>query len=102
MMIDLAREFGVSVFIYSSIQIVQNSFDDSNYKCEFFAGKLAVERYIQSLDHKGLGWMYVNTEHDGAYALLIALVVELSALASPWGLLRANPHPTSLDCSPRV
>jgi hypothetical protein len=60
MMVDLAREFGVSVFIYSSSQLVQNSFDDPNYTSEFFAGKLAVERYIQSSDEKSLGWMYVN------------------------------------------
>jgi len=57
MMVDLAREFGVSVFIYSSSQLVQNSFDDPNYECEFFAGKVAVERYIQSLDERSLGWI---------------------------------------------
>ena len=60
-MVDLAREFGVSVFIYSSSQLVQNSFDDSTYNSDFFAGKLAVEKYIQSLDERSLGWMYVNT-----------------------------------------
>lgn len=62
MIVDLAQEFGVSVFIYSSSQLVQNSFDDVNYKSEFFAGKVAVESYIQSLDKKRLSWMYVNTK----------------------------------------
>jgi len=70
MIVDLAREFGVSVFIYLSSQLVQNSFDDPNCKNEFFAGKLAVERYIQSSEEKSLSWMYVNIEDGNIYALL--------------------------------
>lgn len=101
-MVDFAREFGVSVFVYSSSQLVQNSFDDSNYKSEFFAGKLAVEKYIQSLGEKSLGWMYVNTEHDNQYALLMYLVVEFSVPPSPWRHLPVNQDPTSLEYWLRV
>jgi len=98
-MVDLAREFGVSVFIYSSSQLAQNTFDDSNYKCDFFAGKLAVEAYIHSLDKSSLGWMYVNTEHGDGYALLIAFVVEFSVLPFSWRLLSRNQDRSSLGYS---
>lgn len=103
-MVDLACEFGVSVFIYSSSQLVQNSFDDSTYNNEFFAGKLAVERYIQSLDVRSLGWMYVNTWtcYDDGYALLMALLVESSAPLSSWKALPVNQDPSSLEYSPWV
>ncbi len=103
-MVDLACEFGVSVFIYSSSQLVQTSFDDSTYNSEFFAGKLAVERYIQSLDVRSLGWMYVNTRtlHDGENALLISLVAESSAPLSSWKPLPVNQDPSSLEYSPWV
>ena len=101
-MVDLAREFGVSVFIYSSSQLVQNSFDDLNYNNEFFAGKVAVEKYIQSLGEKSLGWMYVNTENGGKCALLMFLVVVFFVPPSPWRLSLANQDPTSLDYWRRV
>jgi len=112
-MVDIAREFGVSVFIYSSSQLVQNSFDDSTYNSEFFAGKLAVERYIQSLDQRSLGWMYVNTctWDDNGYALLTALIiitvvvvviVESSVPLSSWRPSSVNQDLSSLGSSPWV
>ena len=109
MVVDLAREFGVSVLVYSSSQLVQNSFDDPTYKSEFFAGKVAVERYIQSLDEKNLGWVYVNTlSTPTSYALLImflglllfVVVVEFSALPSSWRALPVNRDRSSPDYSP--
>ena len=101
MIVDLAREFGVSVFIYLSSQLVQNSFDDPNCKNEFFAGKLAVERYIQSSEEKSLSWMYVNIENGNIYALLTVLVVEFSVQLSTWRVLPVNRDPSSLEYSLR-
>lgn len=54
---DLALEFGVSVFIYSSIERRGDQFDDEQTLSGL--AKVNIERYVRQLGTKGLPWTYV-------------------------------------------
>ena len=57
MMADLALEFGVSVFVYSSQERGGEADDDgpNNFKPSTIA-KIHVERHVKALGEKGLPW----------------------------------------------
>jgi hypothetical protein len=54
MMADLALEYGVSTFIYSSAERAGDK-NDENEKLSGRA-KVSIERHIKSLSDKGLSW----------------------------------------------
>jgi hypothetical protein len=56
-MTDLALEYQVSVFIYSSIERWGEQFDDEHVLSQ--KAKVNIERHVRQLGEKGLPWTYV-------------------------------------------
>ena len=58
MMADLALEFGVQSFVYSSVERGDEKYDDTLTLDR--AAKVNIERHIRSLGDKGLNWTSVS------------------------------------------
>ena len=56
-MADLALEFGVQSFVYSSVERGDEKYDDTLTLDR--AAKVNIERHIRSLGDKGLNWTSV-------------------------------------------